>query len=82
MCVMGRRDLRDLRECEHSKGQDSLGLLFVFVLFLKILLIYERHREEVDTGRGRSRFHSGSPMWDSIPRPQDHALSRSQTLNC
>ena len=25
-----------------------------------------------DTGRGRSRLHAGSPMWDSIPGPQDH----------
>ena len=23
----------------------------------------------------------GSPMWDSIPGPRDHDLSRSQTLN-
>ena len=24
-----------------------------------------------DTDRGRSRLHAGSPMWDSIPGPQD-----------
>ena len=42
-----------------------------------------RHRErEADTGRGRSRLPMGSPMWDSIPGPQDHTLSqRHQTLN-
>ena len=35
----------------------------------------ERERERGrDTGRGRSRLHAGSPMWDSIPGPQDHAL--------
>ena len=34
-----------------------------------------------DTGRGRSRLHAGTPMWDSIPGLQDHALSRRQTLN-
>ena len=28
-----------------------------------------------DTGRGRSRLHVGSPIWDSIPGLQDHALS-------
>ena len=34
-----------------------------------------------DTGRGRSRLHAGSPMWDSILGLQDHTLSRRQTLN-
>ena len=33
-----------------------------------------------DTGRGRSRLHAGSPMWDSIPWLQDHALSQRQIL--
>ena len=27
-----------------------------------------------DIGRGRSRLHAGTPMWDSIPGLQDHAL--------
>ena len=40
----------------------------------------ERERGR-DTGRGRSRLHAGSVMWDSIPGPWDHALSRRQTLN-
>ena len=31
--------------------------------------------------RGRSRTPAGSPMWDSTPGPQDHDLSRRQTLN-
>ena len=34
-----------------------------------------------DTGRGRNRLHIGSPMWDSIPRLQDHDLSQRQTFN-
>ena len=43
----------------------------------------ERERERGrDTGRGRSRLHAGSPMRDSIPGLQDHALSRRQMLNC
>ena len=29
-----------------------------------------------DTGRGRSRLHAGSPMWDSFPGLQDHTLSQ------
>ena len=35
-----------------------------------------------DTGRGRSRLHAGSLMWDLIPGLQDHALGRRQALNC
>ena len=35
----------------------------------------ERERERGrGTGRGRSRLLAVSPMWDSIPGPQDHAL--------
>ena len=34
-----------------------------------------------DTGRGRSRLHTGSPMWDSIPGLQDQALGQMQALN-
>ena len=31
-----------------------------------------------DTGRGRSRLHAGSPMWDSILGLQDHTLGQRQ----
>ena len=31
-----------------------------------------------DTGRGKSRFHAGSPMRDSIPGLEDHALGQKQ----
>ena len=34
-----------------------------------------------DTGRGRSRFHAGSPTWDSIPCRQDPALGQRQAPN-
>ena len=40
----------------------------------------ERERGR-NIGRGRSRILVGSPMRDSIPGPQDHALSQRQTLN-
>ena len=47
------------------------------------LFIHERHRKRGrDIGRGRSRVLTGSLMWDSIPRPCNHALSWRQTLNC
>ena len=34
-----------------------------------------------DTGRGRSRLHAGSPMWDLIPELQDHTLDQRQVPN-
>ena len=34
-----------------------------------------------DIGRGRSRLHAGSLMWDLIPGLQDHALGGRQALN-
>ena len=52
--------------------------------FFKILFIHERERERErgrDTGRERSRLHARSPMWDSIPGLQDHALGQRQALN-
>ena len=51
---------------------------FNFKIFL---FIYERHTERGgDIGRGRSRLPSGSLMWDLIPGPWDHALSRRQII--
>ena len=42
----------------------------------------DTHRERGrDTDRGRSRLPAGNLMWDSIPGPCDHDLSRRQTLN-
>ena len=35
-----------------------------------------------DIGRGRSRLLAESSMWDTIPGPQNHALSQSQMFNC
>ena len=57
--------------------------------FFKIyLFIYDRQRERErerergrDTGGGRSRLHTGSPMGDSILGLQDHALGQRQALN-
>ena len=49
---------------------------------LKILFIHERHTErDRDAGRGRSRLPVGNLMQNSIPGPQDHALSQRQMLN-
>ena len=49
----------------------------IFFFFFKILfIIHERHTERGrDRGRGRSRLHAGTLMWDSIPGPQGQSLS-------
>ena len=55
-----------------------------YSFFLRLyLFIHERHTTERgrNIGRGRSRLCMGSQMWDSIPGPQDHDLSRRQKLN-
>ena len=42
----------------------------------------ERERERGrDIGRGRSKLHAGSPMWDSILALQDRALGQRQAPN-
>ena len=60
----------------------SPNFLFLIALkwrfpFLKKYFIYLFTRDTEkgrDTGRGRSKLHSGSPMRDSIPGLQDQAL--------
>ena len=59
-------------------------MIFFFKRFY--LFVHEKHREREkersrDTSRGRSRLHAGSPMRDSIPGLQDHALGQRQALN-
>ena len=59
--------------CQWSKSPEFLSG-FIYLFFKRFyLFIHERHRERGrDIGRGRSRLHAGSPMWDSIPGLQDH----------
>ena len=48
-----------------------------FFVFFVLFCFYDSHRVRErgrDTGRGRSRLHAGSPMWDSIQGLQDHTL--------
>lgn len=54
----------------------SFKLQFFFKIFIYLFMRdTQRERERGrDIGRGRSRLHGGSPMRDSIPGPQDHAL--------
>ena len=61
---------------------DRIWLLsLLIILYLAMVVIRDTKRGR-DTGRGRSRLHAGSPIWDSIPGPEGHALSQRQTLNC
>ena len=67
----------------HSRTEPIL-----FIYFLKISFINERHTERErerergrDTVRGRSRLHAGSLMRDSTPGLQGHALGGRQALN-
>ena len=49
----------------------------IFYFFKDFIYLFMRdiHRERGrDTGRGRSRLHAWSPMWDSIPGLQDYTL--------
>ena len=69
-----------------AKIPDSLKeskCVFVFVEdFFFLTYSWETHTKRGrDTGRGRSRLHAGSLMWDSIPGLQDHTPSERQMLN-
>ena len=50
----------------------QFGFFLIFYLFM---IVTQRERVR-DTGRGRSRLHTGSRTRDSIPGPQDQALGR------
>ena len=66
----------------YAKNCHQNRLLIPFFFLRCYLFIHERHRERRrHRQRERSRLHAGSPMWDSIPGLQDHALSQRQMLN-
>ena len=62
-----------------------LFILLIYLLIYSFILLYlfsasQRERGR-DIGRGKSRLHTGSSMWDLIPGLQDHDPSRRQALN-
>ena len=84
------------KERSVRRGIESDFILFYFILFYFILFYFlkiylfihsfmidiERERERgKDTGRGRSRLHTGSPTRDSIQGLQDRALGQRQAPN-
>ena len=54
-------------------------LVCLFIDFIYLLTHTERG---ADIGRGRSRLHADSLIWESIPGLQHNALSWRQMLNC
>ena len=67
-----------------GNGGASVVQLFKCLFFFKTLFVNERNGERDrggDIGWERNRLHAGSPMWDSILGPQDHAQSQRQKLN-
>ena len=71
---LGSRTGRRGRGNNQSSSRGNLDCSFLIYLFMRDA---ERGR---DLGRGRS-FPAGSPIWDSIPGPRGHGLSRRQTLH-
>ena len=53
-----------------------LAILFFKKYFIYLFMRDTERKGGRDIGRGRSRFHVGSPVWDSIPGLQDHTLSQ------
>ena len=74
---VNKRTCRGLPFLSCTELYISYYILFYFKYFIYLFMRdTERSR---DTGRGRSRLHAGSPVWDSIPGLQDHAEGRPQT---
>ena len=70
-------NLKEIIMIDHIFVADILiFIIHVKYFFKDFIYLFMR-----DTGRGRSRLPSGSPMQDSIPGPWDHTLSRRQMLN-
>ena len=65
------------RNRETAKYYKAVKIIIYVFFFFNILFIYDRYRER-ERQRHRQREKqapcTGSPMWDSIPGLQDHAL--------
>ena len=54
---------------------------YFYYYFKDFIYLFMRHRERQRHRQRRSRLPEGSPMWDLIPRPWDHARSQRQMFN-
>ena len=66
--------------------EPAVPFIFFFFFFKDFIYLFTRDTEGERErgryiGRGRSRLHTRSPMWDSIPGLQDCALGQRQALN-
>ena len=71
-------------QCMNLIPVNKYEFIFYIPFFFKRFYLFMRDTERAsgrDIGRGRSRHHVGSLMWDSIPGLWDHAPSRRQMLN-
>ena len=61
----------------------KLGLIYTMEFFKDFIYLFIRERE-AETGRGRSRLPSRSPIWDSIPgpRPEPKADPHTEPPRC
>ena len=78
-----KKTLKEIRKAMYGNVSINKEKLFYFI-FKDFIYLFMRDTERErsrDTGRGRSRLHVGSPMWDSIPGPQDHTLGLREMLN-
>ena len=58
----------------YQKVENKKANLFIFKDVIYLLMRDTQRERGRDTGRGRSRIHTGSPAWDLIPGLQDHTL--------
>ena len=73
--------LRQTLTCS-AEIRDSIPIVYLFFKDFIYLFMRDPERERSrDTGRGRSSLYAGTPMWDSIPGLQDHALGQRQAPN-
>ena len=67
-------------------SENFMNYIFIYIyIYIHILVFFKdfiylfmrdtQREASRDIGRWRSRLHAGSPMWDTIPGPWDHALS-------
>ena len=53
----------------NDKAIEMLNICFKDFIYLFIRDTHRERERSRDLGRGRSRLHAGSPMWDLIPDP-------------
>ena len=57
-----------------TKNTDSTQLVQESGTHTKKVTTIKNSNNKKFKRQGRNRLHAGSPMWDSIPGPQDHIL--------